>query len=372
MLYNDPITAEDFLALCQERELCVSIYLPTTPVTQDTQADRTNLRNLINEATQQLEAVAHKKEIAAIEENLLDLLDDDEFWIHQAHGLGILATPERLLTYRLIYPVASLAEVSDRFHLKPLIPAFQPKAAFVLGISQKTVTLYEFTPSQELIPVNISDLPKDFSSVTQRTLQRDAAPSGRLQGGEGKKILQRQFMRAIEQAMRPVVRGSRVPLILATTTELQALYRSVNTYPLLAETAITTSVENLPLTELTTAAQPIVQELRHQRLEAWHQEYLQRSQGSRASTDLATIAKLASRGQVDKLLVDTDSTQYGTLNEETGSLTLAESRSAASYEVIDEIISRVLLNGGEVLGVRQDDDPEVKELLPIAAILRWA
>ncbi len=370
MLYSDPVTPQEFLALCQDRGICVSIYLPTTPITQETQADRTNLRNLINAATEQAQAIADKKTVAAIEDNLLDLLDDDQFWIHQAHGLGILATPERLITYRLVYPVASLAEVSDRFHLKPLIPAFQPKAAFVLAISQKSVNLYEFTPNGELIPLKVEDLPADFSAVTQRTLQRDTAPSGRLQGGEGKKVLQRQFMRAIEQALRPMLAGSNIPLILATTSELQAMYRSVSHYPLLAQDAVTSSVENLPLTDLTQGVQPIVQKLRHLRLEGWHQEFVQHSNQSRTSSDLATIAKLASRGQVSKLLVDTDSTLYGTLDE-TGSLTLAEGRSGESYEVIDEIIARVLSNGGEVLGVRQDD-PEVASLLPISAILRWS
>ena len=370
MLYSDPITTQDFLALCQERGTCVSLYLPTTPVTQDTQADRINLSNLITAATEQALAIATKTEVAEIEEQLLDLLDDDDFWSHQANGLGILVTPARLVTYRLVYSVESLAEVSDRFHLKPLIPAFQPKTAFVLAISQKSVNLYEFTPNHELITLSVEDLPADFSAVTNRTLQRDAAPSGRLQGGEGKKVLQRQFVRAIDQAMRPVMTGSNVPLILATTSDLQALYRSVSNYSMLVEEAVTGSVENLPMPELTESVKPIVQNLRHQRLESWEQEFQQRSNESRASSDLTTIAKLASRGQVAKLLVDTDSTIYGSLDDN-GSLTLAEGRSGESYGVMDEIINRVMLNGGEVLGVRQDD-PEVGSLLPISAILRWA
>ncbi len=48
-----PSPPQDFLVLCQERGMCVSIYLPSTPVTQGTQADRTNLRKLNYAATQQ-------------------------------------------------------------------------------------------------------------------------------------------------------------------------------------------------------------------------------------------------------------------------------------------------------------------------------
>jgi len=40
-------------------------------------------------------------------------------------------------------------------------------------------------------------------------------PSGRIQAAEGQKVLLRQFARQVDKALRPVVTGSGVPLVLA-------------------------------------------------------------------------------------------------------------------------------------------------------------
>lgn len=62
--------------------------------------------------------------------------------------------------------------------------------------------------------------------------------------------------------------------------------------------------------------------------------------------------------------------QYGQLDER-GKLSLTPERSAESYDVIDETIVRVMQAGGEVLAVRRDERAPA-ELMPIAAVLRWA
>ncbi len=370
MLYKDRIREKEFLKLARERGICLSIFLPTTPITQDAQANRITLKNLAKRALEQAQTIADKRQTWPMEEYLEALQEDDGFWEFQANGLAVLVTPESIRTYRLAHSVEEAAEVSDRFHLKPLVPSLQPKAAYVLALSQKSVALYEFTAAQQLEPVDVPDLPTDFSDATKRTLQRDRAPARRLQGDEGAKVLQTQFLRAVEKAVRPVVSGSNMPLILATTANLQALYRSVNSYDLLAAQSVDSSVEKMPEEELKQAVIPLVAELRQARIQRWVDLYRQREAESRASTDLATIAKVATQGQVSDLLVDADAVRYGTISEQ-GEITTADQRSAESYDLIDEIMDRVMENGGDVLAIRKDDDAPA-ELLPIAAVLRWA
>ncbi|MBF2018141.1 MAG: hypothetical protein IGS23_23680 [Rivularia sp. T60_A2020_040] len=370
MLYKDTIREKQLLKLAAQRGVCVSIFLPTTPLTQDAQADRIVLKNLSKAAMEQAEAIADKRQIQAMTDYLEDLQTDDEFWQFQANGLAILLTPESIKTYRLAYTVEEAAEVSDRFYLKPLMSALQTMSAYLLGISQKSVKLYEFTAAQQLEQLDVSDLPADFSEVTKRTLQRDRAPAGKLQGDEGAEILQRQFLRAVESAVRPIVSGSDMPLVLATTKEFQAMYQSLNSYDMLAEQGIDGSVEGLPEEEIRQGMLPIVKALRQQRIQQWIELYYQRQNESRTIANLATIAKLALRGQVSHLLVESDQVQYGTLSD-LGEITMSDNRSAETYDLIDEIVVRVLENGGEILGVRQGEDvPE--ELMPIAAVLRWS
>jgi hypothetical protein len=368
MIHRDPFTQADFQRLNARRGLCISIYLPTSRVTQDTKKDRIVLKNLIEEATVQAGHVSDKREVAAAAERLLDLLDDEAFWAHQANGLAVLSSSERLETYRLAFDVLPMAEVSDRLHLKPLLPALTPKAAYVLAISQKSVRFFEFTPSLELVEIKVEGLPKDFSDATGRTLQRDGAPARRLEGDEGKKVLQRQFVRAIERAMRPVLKHESQSLLLATTVELQAMYSEANTYPHLADISYQGSVENLPLPDLAGQIEPLVADLRDRRLKAWEAEYTRFQSHGRAHTDLSTIGKAATFGQVATVLVDAESLGYGTIDDN-GTIIKAGERGPGTYDLVDEIASRVIEHGGEVLAIRRDEQVS-NHLKPMAAILR--
>ncbi|HMO66951.1 MAG TPA: hypothetical protein PKE47_17320, partial [Verrucomicrobiota bacterium] len=89
----------------------------------------------------------------------------------------------------------------------------------------------------------------------------------------------------------------------------------------------------------------------------------------RASTDIANTARAATIGAVDSLLADIDAVVPGTVGEEDGRVAFAEGGAAGAYGVVDEIARRVLLAGGRVLAVRQEDIPGGK---PLAAILRYA
>ena len=122
MLYVDVPTRPEFKALNDVRaDACVSIYLKTTPLTQQSDASRIELGNLAKQAREQLEAVGFdKRRLASLMEHFDDLADDDAFWRLQANSLAILATPDLLRTFRLANALSPMVAVSDRFHLKPL------------------------------------------------------------------------------------------------------------------------------------------------------------------------------------------------------------------------------------------------------------
>ena len=79
------------------------------------------------------------------------------------------------------------------------------------------------------------------------------------------------------------------------------------------------------------------------------------------------MARAATYGAVDTLLVDIENKVSGELDEESGAVTFSDD--AISYDVVDEIARRVLLNGGRVLAVRDVDVPGNGT---IAAIIRYA
>jgi Bacterial archaeo-eukaryotic release factor family 11 len=216
MLYVDIPSLADLKSLAAYRDdICVSIYLPTTPVSQETVRDRIELKNLAKEALRQLEtASTDKRRVAALMEHLDDLVDDDEFWRFQAHSLAVLATPDNVRTFRVPNALAKIAEVSDRFHLKPLLRAIAfPNTCYVLALAEGAVRVIQVSADLPPAVVRVDGVPKDAASAVGRASVNDRSPSGRIQGSEGQKVLLRQFARKIDHALRGLLTGSDIPLV---------------------------------------------------------------------------------------------------------------------------------------------------------------
>src|ERR1700687_4654281 len=146
MLYVDIPSLADLNSLAARRDdICVSIYLPTTPVRQETVRERIELKKLAKEALRQLEtANTDKRRVAALMEHLDDLVDDDEFWRFQARSLAVLATPDNARTFRVPNALVPIVEVSDRFHLKPLLRAITfPNTCFILALAEGAVRIIQ-------------------------------------------------------------------------------------------------------------------------------------------------------------------------------------------------------------------------------------
>ena len=370
MLYVDIPTTADIATLTSYRgDLCASIYLPTTPVTQDTQRNRIELKNLAKQATEQIHSAGgDRRRAALIAEQLDDLVDDDEFWRFQAHSLAIFATPQNLRTFRVPNALTHIVGVSDRFYVKPLLRTVSfPNACYVLALTQRNVRVIEMSADLPWTTVKIEAMPDDAGRAVRGVGEIGYWPSGRIQGAEGQKVLLRQFARKVDQALRPLLGASGLPLILAATEPLASIYRSVNTYSQLAEAGIEGSPEDLTNAQLSERARPILDGLYQDELAAWRALFQERENQGRATTDVAQAARAATFGAVDTILVDIDQVILGRVNEQ-GAVSFAEQRDQNGYEVVDEIAARVLTAGGRVIGVRKTDVPREESL---AAILRY-
>jgi Bacterial archaeo-eukaryotic release factor family 11 len=362
-LHTDMPTRSAVERLLTARDaLSVSIYLPTTPVTQDAQAERIELKNLAAEAAQQLaRAGADRREVAEVREAIDELVADDDFWAEQARTLAVFASPGHLETFRLPSQLPNVVEVADRFYVKPLLRATTfPQAAFVLALASGSVRLIEITRDGAPFVVDVPGLPKDAASAARR---------GSIAEREGEKLLLRQFARKVDHALRHVLTGLDVPLILAATEPLASIFRSLNSYPHLVDPGIRESPEHATEEELADTARTVLDEVYASELAAVRDLFDLRFSQGRASTDLATVARAATYAAVDTLLVDIDDKVPGEVDEESGAITLSDEDDAVSYGVIDEIARRVLLSGGRVLALRRPDVPGGGSL---AAILRYA
>ena len=165
-----------------------------------------------------------------------------------------------------------------------------------------------------------------------------------------------------------MLNGVDVPLILAATDPLDSIFRSVSTYPHLAPTTIAGNPEATTDTDLVARARAVLDELYASELDTIHELYRRRASEHCAAADIVDVARAATFGAVDTVLVDIDEIVPGVVDEETGNVTFVEGSDAVSYGVVDEIARRVWLNGGRVLAVRRDDIPGGGS---VAAILRY-
>jgi hypothetical protein len=344
-LHTDiPTRSEIDRLLSPTSQHCVSIYLPTHRVTQETAQDRLVLRDLTRQAVEQLHAAgASGDQVADIEEHLLHLVEDDEeFWNDQAESLAIFASPDRFETHRLPNHLTAMVEVSDRFHLKPLLRAVTfPHAAWILAVSQGSVRLLEMGPTGTPEEVRVEGLPKDAwqSSGNKVHRAREAA-----------------YARKVDTALRSVLAGSDLPLILAASQPMAALYRSVNTYPHLVAEREHGNPDSSSDAELGEAARAILDGVYADQMQALATDFDERRSQGRTAVDVSDLARLATLGAVDTVLVDIDASVPGSIDD-SGAVTFDEADDAVNYGVVDEIARRVLLAGGTVLAVRAADIP---------------
>lgn len=371
MLYVDVPTTADIQTLATARApSSVSIYLPTTPVSGEVSGDRTVLRNLARDASNQLAAAGHAKaEIEAIEAHLGSLVDDDAFWRFQAHSLAVFATPAGVRTFRVPNTLTPLVAVADRFHIKPLLRAVTfPNIGYVLALAEGSVRLLEISPDLPVALVNVPGLPKDAASALGVSSMGVNTQSRRSDSASGQRASLATFCRIVDRAIRAQIAGQQVPLFLAADSALGAIYRSVNSYTGLAPFGIDRSPADMADADIAQHARGLLDRLYADEIAAANALYADRTNSGRATTDIAQAARAATMGAIATLLVNIDGQVPGTIDEDSGAVEFADSETAGNYGVVDEIARRALLSGARVLAVRADDLPGAT---PLAAILRW-
>src|SRR5690606_22968234 len=326
MLYVDIPTQKDLANLRAVRdEACVSIYLKTTPLTQDIDKSQITFGNLGKEALQQLaDAGLDKRRLASLIEELDDLADDDDFWRRQAYSLAIFATPESIRTFRLANRLTDMVEVSDRFDLKPLLRAVTFRnATHVLAISENAVRLVEVAADLPASVVNVPDFPNGAADAVNKSTINDRSHSRRIHGSEGQKVQLAKYIRRIDAALRPILAGQDIPLILAATDPVASLVRSVSGLDFEPEIIASTPVR-LTEAKLADAARKVLDARYARKVSDFAELFEARGGQNRVTTDISDAARAATFGAVDTLLVDIDTVVNGTVDDETGAVTFSD------------------------------------------------
>lgn len=364
---------------------CVSIYLPTHPSMPETQKDPIRFKNLLAEAEAQLVAMG----VAVAEARALlkpprELLEDREFWIHQTDGLAVFASKSMLRVFRLPSRFEELVVVTERFHVKPLLPLFAFDGRFyILALSQNQARLFEAskTSISELFPEGI---PQDLKETLkpgqpERRLQfhtrapqagdrRAAVFHGHGTGVDDDKDALLRYCREIDEALRPLFKDETAPLVLACVDYLLPIYRSANTYSHLAERGISGNPESPHVAELRQRGWEIVSPSFSVGLNNAAAKYRRQAGTGRTSTDLKEIVSASIEGRLESLFVALGVRRWGRVDSETGVVQLHEEAQPGDEDLLDRAGIETLTKAGDVFAVKPDQIPAESD---VAAIFRY-
>lgn len=383
------ISIDELKTLVEQQGLCLSIYTPMVRQGAETIQNPIRYKNSIKQAKLLLQEFnIEEKEVLQFLKPAMEL-DQEDFWQHQDEGLAVFVSDGFIRYYHLPWTCDDLVILSDRFHLKPLLPLVTDDRSFyILTLAQKQVRFLE-ADRYSVREIEIEGLPKTLDEALSYD---DTAKEGqfRIQTSKGgtnntaiqpgsfhgqgspdrdeqqKDIL--QFFYIIDGVLQEHLRESRAPLVLVGVEYLLPLYREANTYPHLLEEGITESAKVLTPEELHAEALPLLEPYFFAEQQKAMERYQELSNTDKISTDLAETVAAAYYGRVDQLFVAVGVQQWGIFDQENNELKVHDPAEIGDEDLLNSAAIQTLLNGGKVFVV---DPDQVPNTAPLAAIFRY-
>lgn len=356
MAHKDIPKRQDIEALAAARiPYSVSIYIPTGHQPDSSEKARIELKNTSREAARQLkESGASPAVIQHLEDEIEQLIGNAPFWKEQSQSLAIFIDPAHVQTYRLPNRFTSTLDVADRFYIKPLMRTITfPQSAFVLALAQNSVRLIQVTADEPAQVLDVPGLPENFE--TYINLDKEKKKFDRAEHDNAVYI--QKYAAEINKAVYPVVRASKLPLILAAAEPLNGAYRRANAYEYLSDEMIVGNAEAFSSDALAEKTRPILDRLYAQEIAQAVDHFKSREGQLMGSRNLETVAQGAALYAIDTLLIDFDERIPGSLDD-LGGITYADADDASNYGVADEILRRALVVNARVYAVRSSEMPD--------------
>ncbi len=365
-----------------QQDPSVSIYMPTHR-SGDTDQDPIKLRNLLRQAENHL--VKYGLRSTDAKEILVPvrkLLPDPHFWQHQGDGLALFFSKGIFKYYQLPRKFQELVVVTERFHIKPLLPLFSQDGIFyVLAISQNQVRLFQcsrfyvqqITPEE--VPSSLSEALKydqpekqlQFHSGEQGGGAAIFHGHGTSKNYDKSNIL--RFFHKVDRGLGKVLREEKAPLVIAAVDYLHPIYRKANSYKHLTDKGITGNPDEASEKELQEKAWAIVgpyfEKGRVEKLNEYHEA----TTPGLAIDDVKRAAEAAYNGQISTLFVASGIQQWGLFDGKSRTVRLYNEEKPGTQDILDFTAVHTLARGGAVYVLEPDLMPGKTS---VAALLRYA
>lgn len=361
--------------------ITLAMELHATTLTND--KDRIQFENLINEARKKLKDSDLDEKSQLLEQ--LDAVErDQDQYVKYIGGLAVYITADDIYFYHLAIPVRNRVQISTLPYVLPLASNYQYTRDYnLLVLNRESIRLFEgHTENIEELPIDeIEDAPVDLETALGTEKDDASTNFNSYSGGKGqaragqtavshgdtgdeKDIDRERYFRIVDDFIyNNYSNENKLPLIVYTVEENQAVFRDISTNEFLADTGINGSAANLNKNDIQERATGTVDEIiAHQRNELLEQlnETTPENRIENIPDDL-TSASL--QGRIESLYLEKYFEIPGSINDEG-----MYEEDNDKDDFVQQIVQNVLRSGGAVYIL---DETETPEDTPIAARLRY-
>jgi len=343
----------------------LSLLAPTHRTHPANRKDRIVVKNLAAEGLDRLQGEFKKREVSGVVKNLNQLVDRVD-WEHSLEGLALFASRDVAMAVQLPFRPKARVVIDETFATRDLVYSLNRSPRYrVLVLTEKPTRLFDAT-----INVLTEHVAKPFPMV-------HTGPGGatRLPGGQGinrsaaRDEAHRQFFRKVDDALAALQKDDHLPVVLVGVDRHVAFYQEVTKDPDAIVGVVAGSHDDPNPTILGRLVWPVFKSaaaLRRTRALAGLDEAVS---ANRYASGIDQVWRAAFEKRCQTLLVETGFEHPADLSPQGDRLLDYTARGAAALDdAVDEVIERVIADGGEVFFY----DPGVLDLHQrIAAVLRY-
>lgn len=333
----------------------ISLYLPTHVRGAEINQDRIRLKNGISQVDERLETAGwapndRSERLASVQ----SLLEDEEFWRHQEHGLAVFVDEEgETTTASLAYEPAELSFVATVFHLRPLVTSLRITELWTLVLTKGGVRLY--LVSNETARRARLDLPESFDDVNwfvdrekQRQRHPDRTGTNRArhghEGGSDDEDLKR-FIRAVSDALP---NSGPAPLVVLGDDTLAARFANISDREVVSP-ANSGIIDVDDPTEIREKAAPVIESFESSQIESQAEEVRHRMGTREAITVLEEGLEAAVAGRISTLVIHRNADPiWGTFDPASLEVSRHDERDEAEVDLLDRLVVHAMATGAEI------------------------
>ncbi|MBV1708427.1 MAG: hypothetical protein KMY54_01080, partial [Erysipelothrix sp.] len=338
----------------------ISIY-QTTQVHPFDKGNIITFKNLMKEALSLIEEKYDKRIVEKYSLPLQEIVNDLDFWLYATQGIAVYVNQEECIVFRLNQPVENHVYVQNDIVIRPAVATFQNQIqAYVLALTKDYFNVYEC----DFVSIKKVELPDSIETTIEEVLgdqKTDAFvgfgstgtrnSTGLFYGQGGKKeevdLDTEKFFRYVDKTVHEELSKKKpIPLILASISKNQTVFRKISNNPYLGVEGIALSVDSMSEDQLCEHTREVLQPERRRRLKTLVERGAKALADQRASDLIDEVAQAAVSGQIESLLIDYDKRYLATIDWQ--SLKIIKNSTNHDTDVFDEIAKVVLKNRGKV------------------------